>query len=99
MRVEGDRFVPTWMSANLESLLGYTPDEALAPGWWLEHLHPDDRAQALADSAALFVYGRMVSEWRFARRDGTYCWLRDERRLLRDAGGRARPKSSARGRM
>ena len=87
MRVEGDRFVPTWMSANLESLLGYTPDEALAPGWWLEHLHPDDRAQALADSAALFVYGRMVSEWRFARRDGTYCWLRDERRLLRDPVG------------
>src|SRR5207302_6365314 len=35
----------------------------------------------------LFSQGRMASEYRFRRPDGTYGWLRNEMRLFRDSAG------------
>ena len=92
MRLEGERFVPTWVSGNITRVLGYSPAEALSPTWWWEHLHPDDRDAAAAGMADLAEKGRLKHQYRFRTREGdpmdwrdvcARCWTRSERR--RDA--------------
>lgn len=40
LTVKGGTVRPVWVSENIRQILGYTPEEALPPGWWAEHLHP-----------------------------------------------------------
>ncbi|MFP5500866.1 MAG: PAS domain-containing protein, partial [Candidatus Sericytochromatia bacterium] len=47
LRVEGDRYAPTWVSDNLRQVLGIEPRTFLAPGWWAGAIHPADRQEAL----------------------------------------------------
>jgi PAS domain S-box-containing protein len=71
-----------WTSENVEQLTGFTAAESLAPGWWSEHVHTHDRVPAEEKLAALAGAGRLVHEYRFQRRDGSYLWIRDEGRLV-----------------
>ncbi len=87
LAVEGDTLRLTWVSENITQMLGYTAQEALAPDWWVDHLHPDDQAQVLRDQALPSTHDHLVREFRFQHRDGTYRWIRDEWSLLRDAAG------------
>ncbi len=87
LHLEGAQPTPSWVSANMERLVGYSAQEALTPGWWLAGLHPEDRAAAEAGVRALFDEEHLTHEFRFRHRDGTYHWIRDEQRLLRDAAG------------
>lgn len=83
-----DDFAPTFVSDNLESLLGYTPGEYLGnPDFWREHVHPEDLAGAEAGIDALLDTGRQTLEYRFRRKDGAYCWVNDEQHLVRDTAG------------
>ena len=93
LRPEGNRLVADWMSENVERLLGFTAEEALAPEWWVSHLHPEDREYALADMATLLASGYVQHEYRFRSQHDGYRWLRAEVRLLRDPF-----RQSARGR-
>ncbi len=79
----------TWVSENISRILGYTPQEALAPSWWRMHLHPDDRTTALARSKQLLAENHLVHDYRFFDADGKTRWIRDEQRLIRDAEGHA----------
>ncbi len=88
LRLEGDAITLTWISENVERLLGVTAGEALVPGWWLDRLHPEDSAQILAELPGLLASGRLSQEYRLRRSDGSYLWLHDEARVLRDALGR-----------
>jgi diguanylate cyclase (GGDEF)-like protein/PAS domain S-box-containing protein len=85
--VEG-RSHATWVSDNIARLLGFTPEQALAPGWWRGHLHPDDRVAAIAQAELLLTDGHVVHEYRFFDAAGKTRWIRDEQSLLRDTGGR-----------
>ncbi len=75
-----------WISDNVTAILGYDVAATQAPDWWSDRVHPDDwvrlnreRGQAMeADSA---------HEYRFRHQNGTYRWLREERRIRRDAAG------------
>ncbi len=87
LHLEGAQPTPSWVSANMERLVGYSAEEALAPGWWLAGLHPEDREAAEGGVRALFDEDHLTHEFRFRHRDGTYRWIRDEQRLLRDAEG------------
>ena len=51
------------------------------------HVHPDDLARVEAEISGLFAEGRHACEYRFRRKDGTYCWVNDEQTLVRDAAG------------
>jgi two-component system cell cycle sensor histidine kinase/response regulator CckA len=86
-RTEGEGLSLEWISENVERVLGYAVDEALSPGWWTDHLHPDERARVVADLAGGMVHGRLIQEYRFRHRNGTHLWLRDEMRVLRDVAG------------
>ena len=83
-----DRRLPTtWVSSNIERILGYTEAEALTPGWWMEHVHPEDREVVRSRIQALLSDGQLVHEYRFADRDGRMRWVHDEMRLIRDHDG------------
>jgi two-component system cell cycle sensor histidine kinase/response regulator CckA len=84
LRIVGDKFPCTWVSDNVERVTGHSVAQALAPGWWAAHVHPDDRERVFAQGATLLEEGRIVREYRFRISSGEYRWIRDEQRLLRD---------------
>ena len=86
-RVVGSNFVPTWMSDNFTRITGYSVAEALEPGWWSDHLHPDDQQRIIAALPRLMAEDQIVNEYRFRFRDGSYRWLHDEARITRNAAG------------
>ncbi|MGH7481743.1 MAG: PAS domain S-box protein, partial [Longimicrobiales bacterium] len=82
------RLRTTWVSANIDGLLGYEPAQAKRSGWWRENLHPEDRERALGEARRHIQAGGGVSEYRFRDARGEYVWIRDELHVSRDAEGR-----------
>jgi PAS domain S-box-containing protein len=71
-----------YVSPQVESLLGFTPEEWIGdPALWMKQMHPDDRAAVLAKEAE---YQRSpaprtnLDEYRFITCDGRVVWIRDE---------------------
>jgi adenylate cyclase len=86
-KASGD-FAPTFVSENIRDWLGYEPEEYLeSPDFWWRSVHPDDRSSVEAQSARLFDKGRNTVEYRFLKKDGSYCWVIDEQHLIRDRDG------------
>ena len=83
---------PIFISPQVETILGYAPDELLArPERWDELRHPDDRAAALARDLAHYASGEPLSQrHRMVARDGRVVWVQDEGVFLRDKRGRPR---------
>src|SRR5690348_16547853 len=56
----------SYVSPQIEQILGYTPAEWMAdPGLWYEHLYPDDREIAMDQEARAAETGeRLASEYR-----------------------------------
>ncbi|PXW88261.1 PAS domain S-box-containing protein/diguanylate cyclase (GGDEF)-like protein [Nitrosomonas sp. Nm84] len=84
----GETLQSIWVSENIERLLGYTQEEALAPDWWYSHVYPDDREAVLARQSILFTDGQLTHDYRFFHRDGRVVWILDELRLVRSVDGR-----------
>jgi PAS domain S-box-containing protein len=82
----------SYISPQIEHLLGYTPDGWLAdPEAWAERVHPDDLGRVLdAWDGAVATGGRFSQEYRIRRADGTWAWLRDDAAPVR-AGWRGAP--------
>ncbi len=76
-----------YISPSATQLLGFTPEEMTAAGFWDWAIHPDDRDRVIADLPALFEHGRHVHEYRHRHKNGGYRWLRDEPRLVFDDAG------------
>ncbi|MGH6837145.1 MAG: PAS domain-containing protein [Methylocella sp.] len=81
-------FPSQWVSDSVTKILGYEVEEALAPDWWIDCLHPDDKKAAVEKTSTLMAQDRLVQVYRFRTKDGLYLWIRDEASLLRDADGR-----------
>ena len=83
MRVKGEQLQLEWVSGDtLESLLGYSEEEAMQPDWWLTHLHVQDRSSVVAATAKLFQ-GELVScDYRFMHKDGSEVWIHDEQKFV-----------------
>ncbi len=88
LRVQDGRLVVDWVSQNVVRVLGYTPEETSAPGFWAARVHPGDRDAATDAISALFREGEVILEYRFRHRDGSYRHLRDGLTLVRDGEGR-----------
>ncbi len=86
-KATGD-FAPTFVSENINAVFGYAPGEYLEDAdFWRRCVHPDDLAAVEAESIQLFKKGRHTVEYRFRRKDGSYCWVNDEQQLIRDKDG------------
>ncbi len=84
-------YAPTYISKNVKDLLGYEPRDYLEGGhFWERHIHPEDVSRVLDALQRLFKDGRLSQEYRFRRKDGSYCWLKDEMQLLKSGDGELR---------
>jgi diguanylate cyclase (GGDEF)-like protein/PAS domain S-box-containing protein len=84
-----DQMTTSYVSPQIQELLGITPQEYLDnPDLWAEHLHPEDRDNALAtylhgrDTGGPFTY-----EYRLISRDGRVVWFRDSAVVIHDRHG------------
>lgn len=76
----------TFISDNITELLGHQVWEYLKhPRFWLEHVHPDDLPLVREQLECLPEREQLTLEYRFHHQDGSYRWLRDTLRLLRDS--------------
>jgi len=80
----------TFISGNALDAVGYTPARMLAAsGFWLRHLHPDDRAGAKSHLQRLLEAGQATLEYRFLSARGEYRWICDHAKVVRDDAGAA----------
>ena len=88
-RCEPSEYYPaTFISQNVKRQLGYEPEDFTKnPTFWVDHIHPEDAQRILAELSQLFEKGYHRQEYRFLHKDGTYRWMYDEVRLIRDAAG------------
>jgi PAS domain S-box-containing protein len=82
----------TFVSRRAESILGYPVERWLGdPGFWANHIHPDDREWAVAHRRRQLSEGRdLEAEYRLTAADGRDVWFRESVRILKDEHGRAR---------
>lgn len=73
-----------YMSPQVETILGYDPEECLADSrFWWDHLNPEDRPRALMEDS--WEEGRLFQmDYRMRRHDGEEIWVRDEAIIVRD---------------
>ena len=87
-KASGD-FAPTFVSDSIQGMLGYRPDEYLENAdFWRSCVHPEDLAKVETEQGQLFKSGQHSGEYRFRKKDGSYCWVSDEQHLTRDTEGR-----------
>ncbi len=68
-----------FVSGRTKAMLGYAPEEMLAPGFWPGMVHPEDRERALEFCRVQTLAGRAHEfEYRALRRDGSTVWVRDQ---------------------
>jgi len=80
----------TFVSQSAEALLGYPVERWLAePAFWVNLVHPEDRAQVLSVYQAVIQEGGdHAFEYRAVAADGRVVWLRDIVRAIPDGLGR-----------
>jgi diguanylate cyclase (GGDEF)-like protein/PAS domain S-box-containing protein len=84
---DANTFVFTYISPSAERLLGYSTDEWLQPGFWVDHIHPDNRNWAVE-------YGQQQTQcglahdfdYKFICKDGSTIWLRDIVSVIKEEG-------------
>lgn len=89
-RTSGD-YGATYISDTIRQQLGHAPEDFTGnPGFWCDHVHPDDQPWVLAHQAGL-LSGQPATaiEYRFQHRDGSWRWMHDESCVVRDAQGQA----------
>jgi PAS domain S-box-containing protein len=83
-----DEYGATFISESIAQLVGYNSSQFIEnPGFWLDHVHPDDRERVLQEIPQIIKNGHHSYEYRFRCSDGRYIWLRDEMKCIRDNNG------------
>jgi len=78
----------TFISENIASQLGYEAYEFIEdPSFWADRIHPEDKPHVFAGLSDLFERGHHTHEYRFLHKDGSYRWMHDQLKLIRDSEG------------
>ncbi|MDX1295781.1 MAG: PAS domain S-box protein, partial [Sulfurimonadaceae bacterium] len=81
-------FGATYMTPNVKELMGFDSEQFLENDTlWSELIHPEDRDRVFNDLSKLFEHDQHEHEYRFRMNDGSYRWMHDELRLIRDENG------------
>jgi PAS domain S-box-containing protein len=76
--VDAQTFLFTFVSRQAERLLGYPLEQWRTPGFWVDHLHPEDRDWALECCLRATCEKRSHEcEYRMIAADGRTVWLRN----------------------
>lgn len=79
----------TFVSESVLAHTGYAASEfSEDAGFWMKHIHPDDIGTVTGALSQLLEDGFTTSNYRFLLTDGTYRWMHDEMRLVRDRHGK-----------
>jgi PAS domain S-box-containing protein len=77
-----------YVSPQIETVLGYTPEEWAVPGFWAAVMHPDDLPAVLELGASTAASGEPYrQDYRMRAKDGRWVWFHDESHVIRDADG------------
>ncbi|HEY9597108.1 MAG TPA: PAS domain S-box protein, partial [Cyanophyceae cyanobacterium] len=83
-KASGD-YAFTSISENTAAIVGYPAQKFLDDSsFWMCCIHPDDVSRVFDNLQQVFEQGHHVHEYRFLHRDGTYRWMRDELKLVRN---------------
>jgi PAS domain S-box-containing protein len=86
-RASGD-YEPTFVSDSITRLFGVTPQDYLAdPYLWRDRVHPDDIDRINSWVDRMFERDDHSIEYRIRRDDGSYGWVNDEQRIVRNEQG------------
>jgi len=78
-----------YMSDRVVEMLGFEPRQFIGhPEFWDAHVHPDDLRRYPTEVPKLWKKGQLAFEYRFLHKDGTYRWIREEAKVIRDADGK-----------
>jgi PAS domain S-box-containing protein len=87
-KASGD-YSATFISDNVTEILGYKPKDFLnKSSFWVDHIHPEDRKLVEKEIQKVFDKGYHSYEYRFKSKDGSYIWVNDEMKLIRDESGK-----------
>ena len=82
-------FLLTYLSERVGSMLGFEPQDFIGhPEFWGRHVHPEDKRSVQAGVHRLWKEGQHTFEYRFLHKDGSYRWIREEAKVVRDAAGK-----------
>ena len=76
-----------FVSPQIETMLGYSPQEWMAdPSLWMSRIHQDDLPIALAAEERVQATGALYkAEYRMRSRNGEILWFRDEGKIMTDS--------------
>jgi PAS domain S-box-containing protein len=87
-RTVADNFQPTFVSEGITKLFNVTPKEYFEnPDLWRERVHPEDVSRIEAWVDGIFEGDKQWIEYRYRRKDGSYCWVHDRQHVVRDEKG------------
>jgi diguanylate cyclase (GGDEF)-like protein/PAS domain S-box-containing protein len=79
----------TYVNGRAAGLLGFDPEAWRADGFWLGHVHPDDRLRVLEDTADAISERRDHElAYRLVHADGSTVHVVDRVTIVTDSGGR-----------
>ncbi len=82
--------IETYFSPNVRRVLGYNPEEIVGvPGWWEDHVHPDDRPTYQTETKAALEQKvtQIEREYRVLHKDSSYRWFHTTARFVYDQSG------------
>jgi len=87
-RADYSDYEVTYMSNRVVEMLGFEPRQFVGhPEFWDGRVHPDDLRRYPMEVPELWKKGLCTFEYRFLHKDGSYRWIREEAKVIRDAAG------------
>ncbi|TLS75976.1 PAS domain S-box protein [Mariprofundus erugo] len=81
---DGGRWVPTYFSPKIRTMLGYCDEEWRQPGWWQAHIHPDDIDAVSRCLQSILQSGEQDLTYRLRSKSGAWVWILDHARVITD---------------
>lgn len=79
----------TYLSDNIEDLLGYNAEDFLhKPDFWIDNLHPDDKDQVISGMNEILAGKSILRKYRCKMKNGQWKWIRDRAKLLTSQSGK-----------
>jgi two-component system, sensor histidine kinase and response regulator len=81
-------FKPSFISQNIQTLMGYAPEEYLNDkDFWAKNVHPDDFEAVSKELDELWHKRRGAIEYRFRLKSGAYIWVNDDIKIVDGQNG------------